>query len=322
MAINQFRFDEPTGSNFFGDAKYPRNTMGPRRGLTLQAQNMFRNRGLGMQLEYTEQLIKLESLRDNRKMREIQYETAVLNLNNAKEEARRKREAATSLLGIQEEYNSVLNNENLTGRQRRAEIGKLGVKFANAIAVDPAARNLHNSAAGSITLDPAEPSSKLTLGDYIRGGNSFDLISDKLPEGITSQDTIPPEVYSEGVRKSKIVYDQERRQLDAQKKQEQNLNSLMSGVAKIEYTPQELRDPNKPATGSNLKTAEKLSGGSVAQIDKVIELMPPLEQAELKGASLQKRLEAAQRFAAGYNLPPSLSSSSGDNMNTLWGTGP
>lgn len=278
-----------------------------------------------MELDYTQKLMQLDQMQDNRKMREVQYETALLSLQKAREDARRRRESAASLTGIQEEYNSVLNNDQLTGRQKRMEKGKLDVKYANLFEYNPAVRHLSNAAGNAITLDPRDERPKLTYGNYVQSGGDPSLIRDQLPEGITEFDELPPEVYAKGIRQTKLGMAQDEKDLERQKGQKTQLNKLMTGVSGMTYTPTLVYDDKKPATGSNVKEPAELKGGSVAQINAVIDRIPdltPQRKAQLKESTdIAEKLRVAQRYAARYNLPD-YQQSTGSSTLPLWGVGP
>lgn len=279
-----------------------------------------------MKLDYTQKLMQLEQMRDNRKMRELQYDTALLRLQEAKDEARRRRESAASLVGIQEEYNSVLNNDQLTGRQKRMEKGKLDLKYANLFEYNPAVRHLSNAAGNAITLDPREEQrSKLTFENYVLNNGDPAYIKDQLPEGFTATDEIPAEVYAEGIRKSKLNIAQAKTELEQTKAEQTQLNELMGKVAGMDYTPVLVYDETKPATGSNVKEPAKLKGGSEAQINSVIDRIPdltPQQKAQIKESKdVAEKLGIAQRYAANYNLPNN-QQSTGSSTLPLWGVGP
>lgn len=277
-----------------------------------------------MELDYTQKLMQLDQMQDNRKMREVQYDTALLRLQEAREDARRRRESAASLTGIQEEYNSVLNNDQLTGRQKRMEKGKLDVKYAGLFEYNPAIRHLSNAAGNAITLDPRdEQRPKLTYGNYVQSGGDPSFIKDQLPEGITEFDELSPEIYSKGIRQTKLGMAKAERAQEQEKGEKTQENKLMGTVAGMNYKPELRFDPNDPS--SAIKEPAELKGGSVAQINAVIDRIPdltPQRKAQLKESTdIAEKLRVAQRYAARYNLPD-YQQSTGSSTLPLWGVGP
>ncbi len=318
--MSQFQFNLPTSSNLFGDAKMPRRTMGPRSGLTPQATAFFQNQGLGMQLAAAEQLIRLESLQDNRKLREVQYETALLNLEEAREEARRKRESAQNIMGIQSEYDAVLGS-NLSGREQRKELGRLGVKYAGAMAQDPAVRNIHISAKDSITLEPRPQKPALSIDRYISQGGNPAYIAEKIGSDRVYEDAeISSDIYYEGLQRSKEDEAERAADIKEQAKRDAAFNQRIKDVLDMTYTPAKPINPNKPATGLNVKEPAEFSG-NMAELDYLIEFMPisQKDQQKLKEVDdIAVKLDEVQRWAVKYGMPTTQSPTNASSTASLW----
>jgi|14_taG_2_1085336.scaffolds.fasta_scaffold04754_2 hypothetical protein len=318
--MSQFQFNLPTSSNLFGDAKMPRRTMGPRSGLTPQATAFFQNQGLGMQLAAAEQLIRLESLQDNRKLREVQYETALLNLEEAREEARRKRESAQNIMGIQSEYDAVLGS-NLSGREQRKEFGRLGVKYAGVMAQDPAVRNIHISAKDSITLEPRPQKPALSIDRYLGQGGNPAYIENKMSrEQMYGESEIPADIFYGGLQQSKKDEATRVAERKEQEKEQAVFNKRIEDVLDMTYTPAIPIDSRKPATGLNVKEPAEFSG-TMAELDSLIEFMPfsQKKQQELKGIDdIAVKLDKVQRWASQYGMPTAQSPTKASSTASLW----
>lgn len=291
----------------------PRGSMASRSGLTPMANSFLQNRQMESQLAFTEKLIQLESLKDNRKIRELQYDTALFNLEEAKEEARRKRESAKSISVLQQEYDSVLNSD-LSGRQKRAEVGRLGVKFSGIMALDPAARLLHDAAASSITMDPREEEPALTVDRYVREGGDPAYLENVLGDTMYDENTvIPPQAFYEGITSTKRQLYKSKAQLEAEAEQSQRTKDLAKAVLSAE-----LEEAEKAFDGS-IKTPAKIKGAG--NVDALLKSAYPQE--DISSWSAEKRLSAAQDLAGQIIAPrpqsqPSTTTAA-PSLRSLWG---
>lgn len=127
---------------------------------------------LDNQLAQAQELAKIEDMRNTARMREIQYKSSLMSLEEQKRKAAEEKEIYTTFMP---ELNSKLQ-EALGEPDREKRIGmlsRIGVDYAMPIAKNPVAEQAFRAASyGANTGTPARPS--MTIGDMIRNGATAD----------------------------------------------------------------------------------------------------------------------------------------------------
>jgi hypothetical protein len=127
---------------------------------------------LDNQLAQAQELAKIEDMRNTARMREIQYKSSLMSLEEQKRKAAEEKEIYTTFLP---DLNSKLQ-EALGEPDREKRIGmlsRIGVDYAMPIAKNPVAEQAFRAASyGANTGTPARPS--MTIGDMIRNGATAD----------------------------------------------------------------------------------------------------------------------------------------------------
>lgn len=140
---------------------------------------------LDKQLAQAQELAKIEDMRNTAKMREIQYKSSLMSLEEQRRKAAEEKEIYTTALP---ELNAKLQ-EAAAEPDREKKIGmvsSIGINFASAISKNPVAEQAFRAASyGASTGSAARPS--MTVGDLVRGGaTSKDL------EGVDLNDPEKP----------------------------------------------------------------------------------------------------------------------------------
>lgn len=98
--------------------------------------------------------------------RELQYQSSLLSLQQAREEAENKRNMLTSLVPFNNQIKAILDDTSLTSDQRKSALGRLAVESAPLITTNPTAATAINAARTSVTEDDQKPK-QFRLGEAV-----------------------------------------------------------------------------------------------------------------------------------------------------------
>lgn len=122
---------------------------------------------LDRRLAGAQELAKVEDIRDNARLREIQYKNSLASLEEQKRRAEEEKEVSGSLSELTMELNRAIEEPDL--EKRRNTLSRIGVAFAPQIAKSPVAEQAYRSASyGANMGSTARPSN--TVGDLLRAG--------------------------------------------------------------------------------------------------------------------------------------------------------
>ena len=176
------------------------------------------------------------------KSRQMQFETAKFTLDQAREEAARKRNMFGDLAKLQVEVLPIIANATTDYAKSKQDLGLFKAKYAGLATVNPAVANLFNAADSSLVNTPKDQVTKL---DYINKGAHPKALADyetKIGRPLEANEAVPIDIYGAGVRDAIA----ERTQVDVKEKaikqQQEGLDRLLKPVLDGKLT----KDPLKP----------------------------------------------------------------------------
>lgn len=230
------------------------------------------------------------------KARQMQFESAKFTLDQAREEAARKRDMFTGLSQLQSELNPIMSDPNLDSSQRKQAYGQLGVKYAGQAALNPAIANALNAANSSLTNQPKDRVSKL---DYFNAGADPNVLAQyesTLGRSLAANEDVPVDVYGAGLYAGKELKRSEeikaRMGMEALQQKQAGINTVLDTVikGKLEKNPM---DPMKPSNIFDSPATEQAALETVTQFGT-----PEEQQLFQKGTAIDK-LNIGQGIAIG-----------------------
>lgn len=230
------------------------------------------------------------------KSRQMQFESAKFTLDQAREEAARKRDMFTGLSQLQSELNPIMSDPNLDSSQKKQAYGQLGVKYAGQAALNPAIANALNAASSSLTNQPKDRVSKL---DYFNAGADPNVLSQyesTLGRSLGANEDVPVDIYGAGLYAGKQLRTaqeiQTRLGTEALQQKQAGLNTVLDTVikGKLEKNPM---DPMKPSNVFDSPATEQAALETVTQFGT-----PEEQQLFQKGTAIDK-LRIGQGIAIG-----------------------
>jgi len=227
------------------------------------------------------------------KSRQMQFETAKLTLDQAREEAARKRNMFGEAAKLQEELFPVIQDPSKDYAQRKQDLGVLGVKWAGAAAANPAVANALNAANASLTAQPVDRVTKL---DYYKAGGDPVLLSEyeaQAGAALGANDEIPIDLFGAGIFKAKQAEKQQEadylRNKEKIREQKEGLKSILDITLKGELLPD-------PMSGG-FKNALKDSATKPALDIIVGQFGTPEEKQRFQKGTLAEQLDIGKRLA-------------------------
>jgi hypothetical protein len=181
------------------------------------------------------------------KARQMQFESAKFTLDQAREEAARKRDMFTGLSQLQSELNPIMSDPNLDSSQKKQAYGQLGVKYAGQAAVNPAIANALNAANSSLTTQQKDRVTKL---DYFNAGAHPDTLAayeKSIGRSLSANEDVPIDVYGTGLYTAKTGEINRRVGIEAEKEKQDRLGKVFDFVSKAKPKENKL-NPMGPAT--------------------------------------------------------------------------
>jgi hypothetical protein len=181
------------------------------------------------------------------KARQMQFESAKFTLDQAREDAARKRNMFTGLSQLQSELNPIMADPNLDSSQRKQAYGQLGVKYAGQAALNPAIANALNAANSSLTTQQKDRVTKL---DYFNAGAHPDVLASyekSIGRSLAANEDVPIDVYGTGLYTAKTGEINRRSNLEAEKEKQDRFGKVFDFVAKAKTKENKL-NPMGPAT--------------------------------------------------------------------------
>lgn len=257
---------------------------------------------LDKQLAQAQELAKIEDMRNTAKMRDLQYKSSLLALEEQKRKAAEEKEFYTTGLP---ELNAKLQ-EVVAEPDREKKIGmisSIGVNFAKVISDNPVAKQAFSAASyGANTGTPARPS--LTVGDLIRGGATAEDLKgvplDDLEKPAPAQAAIN---FNERRRRTEQEAKALEKATEAQQKQDEALSRATSKQFSDNFTL--LNDPEKdplPTTSRLVKnfgnsdqknrlTQLEASLASISGADGYQKKKPIIDEMRKIGIEINNRLD-------------------------------
>jgi hypothetical protein len=168
------------------------------------------------------------------RMRQLQHDNLAMSLDAAREESARRREMLGQLGGLQLEIDSVLTAPDLTPEERTRELGRVGVRYADAIGGNPAGRAAFDAARLALPRDTPvqERAPRLTVGYFVTSGGRIEDIRKDLPEDFAwSEETpLPPEVFGRGLSIAQGRSSEAKALLEKSEKDREERNRMFEGV--------------------------------------------------------------------------------------------
>lgn len=227
------------------------------------------------------------------KMRQLQYESALFTLDREREKAQRERNMLSSLIPLQQELDRVISDPNTDKYTKQQELGRIGVKNAQLLAMNPAAETAVRSATMSLTERPREG---FTTEEYLRSGGQYKYLKDfekTLGRSIETTDVLPTSVAMTGLESSKM----DILRSEEAKKQAEESTKLMREREKglVDLT-------TKAKTGVNPITKKELnefdSPISQAAVAETVNIFGyPEEQKQFGALDVKGQINLAQKIA-------------------------
>lgn len=262
---------------------------------------------LDKQLAQAQELAKIEDMRNTAKMRDIQYKSSLLALEEQKRKAAEEKEFYTTGLP---ELNAKLQ-EVVAEPDREKKIGmisSIGVNFAKVISDNPVAKQAFSAASYGVNIGtPARPSK--TIGDFlILGGNTDDLKARgyDVSDPKTLDMPAPPDLLQIGISRQLKLSEEKKQQEKkdvATEKQAEALSRATSKQFSDNFTL--LNDPEKdplPTTSRLVKnfgnsdqknrlTQLEASLASISGADGYQKKKPIIDEMRKIGIEINNRLD-------------------------------
>ena len=230
------------------------------------------------------------------KSRQMQFETAKFTLEQAREEAARKRDMFGELSKLQEELNPVMKDTALDSVAKKDIYGQLGVKYAGVAAVNPAVANALNAANSSLS---SQTKDRITKLDYFNAGADPKLLAayeGELGRSLEANEDVPIDVYGAGLYSGKQLKEQTEQESKAAQDRLQRQYAGLNKVLDVALDGKLIKNPMDPAKPSN--EFEKPATKEAITV-LVNEFGTPEEQKKFEGGSAIDQLTIGQGIAIG-----------------------
>lgn len=239
---------------------------------------------------------KVEQAGVDIKLRQNQFESAKFTLEQAREEAARKRNMFGELSKLQEELNPVMKDTTLDSATKKDIYGQLGVKYAGVAAVNPAVANALNAANSSLS---AQTKDRVTKLDYFNAGADPRYLAayeGELGRSLGANEDVPIDIYGAGLYSGKQAKEQgelnSRIAYDVMQKQHAGLNKVLDVAIEGKLLKNTL-DPLKPSNEFEKPATKEAVTVLVNQFGT------PEEQKKFQGGSAIDQLTIGQGIAIG-----------------------
>jgi len=233
------------------------------------------------------------------KQRQIQFDTAKFSLDQAREDAARKRNMFGELAKLQEQLLPVLKDSTLDFNDKKSLLGQKGVEWAGIAALNPAVANALNSANASLS---AQPKNRVTKLDYFNKGADPKFLADyetSIGRSLGADEEVPIDIYGPALyaaseqkkqEELKTRIDYNRAQDEAQARQA-GINKLVGVALKAKLAKPTMGQPStefdEPASKAALTTLTEQFG-------------TPEEKKKFKAANVAEQITIGQGIANGF----------------------
>jgi hypothetical protein len=210
------------------------------------AAGMLRENRLNAQRDYM-QRAAVEQAGMDIKSRQMQFESAKFTLDQAREDAARKRNMFAGLEQIQSQLTSIASDPNKDNAQKKQEFGIMGINLAGQAALNPAIANALNAANSSLTTQQKDRVTKL---DYFNAGAHPDTLAayeKSIGRSLAANEDVPIDVYGTGLYTAKTGEINRRVSIEAEKEKQDRLGKVFDFVSKAKPKENKL-NPMGPAT--------------------------------------------------------------------------
>jgi hypothetical protein len=230
------------------------------------------------------------------KSRQMQFETAKFTLEQAREEAARKRNMFGGLSKLQEELNPVMKDTTLDSATKKDIYGQLGVKYAGEAAVNPAVANALSAANSSLS---AQPKDRITKLDYFNNGADPKYLAayeGELGRSLEANEDVPIDIYGAGLYSGKKLKEQMEQDSRYEQNRFQQQYAGLNKVLDVAIEGKLLKNPLDPLKPSN--EFEKPATKEAVTV-LVNQFGTPEEQKKFQGGSAIDQLTIGQSIAIG-----------------------
>jgi hypothetical protein len=232
------------------------------------------------------------------KSRQMQFETARFTLDQAREEAARKRNMFSDLAKLNEEILPLMQDPTIDNVTRKNIYSQISVKNSALAAINPAVANALNAMNSSISAS-TQQKDRVTKFDYINNNADLGMLKayeDKLGKTLGADDEVPIDLLAAG--RAKAALDKEER--DAERKslgdREQAQQEGAKELAKTVLAGKLI----KPLLGTAEAPIEfELPATKEALPILVSQYGTPEEQKQFQKAKVPDQLSIGQRIAYG-----------------------
>jgi len=230
------------------------------------------------------------------KARQMQFETAKFTLEEAREDAARKRNMFGELSKLQEELDPVMKDTTLDSVAKKDIYGQLGVKYAGVAAVNPAVANALNAANASLSSQPKDRVTKL---DYFNAGADPRYLAayeGEIGRPLGANEDVPIDIYGAGLYSGKQLKEQMEQDSKIAQDKFQKQYAGLNKVLDVAIEGKLVKNPLGPTKPSN----EFEKPATKAALNVLVgQFGTPEEQKKFEGGSAIDQLTIGQGIAIG-----------------------
>lgn len=235
------------------------------------------------------------------KQRQIQFDTAKFSLDQAREEAARKRNMFGELIKLQEQILPVMKDSTLDSADKKNFFAQKGVEWAGIAALNPAVANALNSANASLSTQPKDRVTKL---DYINRGADPKFLADyetSIGRSLGANEDVPIDVYGPALYASVEQKKQEELKTRAEyNRAQEEMQAKQAGLNKLVDMALE-STLEKPPLGQTTPSNAFVKPASKAALATLTEQFgTPEEKKKFKGANAAEQITIGQGIANGF----------------------
>jgi hypothetical protein len=239
-----------------------------------------------------EQQAKLRDLDAQRRNRELTYRAGLFSLEQAREEAVRKRNMLEALPKVTSELDAMVADPTADSEAQRVQLSRWAMRNAGLLSTNDAARTAYSAALSGIS----KPKGTYTDEDLLRMGIPYDQLDSNKDGAVSEEERSPMQVSRvlTGMGSTRSLLEEQQK---LNERRQKVLDDALGGLGRVKFATEKSDD----LTAAPIEVDEFSDAGMSVSVDSVIALLgSPADEKLAAESGPKKKFEIAKNLQAQY----------------------